>query len=86
MKPTVCSDDWKEYSDPLEIPPVKSEEFAPVSHEVLSQILSVCGLDTSGKVRIVDIVQTNNKNKVGSYTIELQPGKTLKIENGKVVQ
>lgn len=74
-----------------ESPITKKEEprkvaYAPVSEESLRELLLEGNWPTDIKVRVVDIVQLNNKAKIGSYTIDFIPGELIKIENGVVTK
>jgi len=60
--------------------------FTPVSHETLQGFLNTCGYPKSVKAKIVVLVQTNNRKKVGEYAIDFVPDGPIKVENGRIVK
>ena len=60
--------------------------FVPVPHEVLQQFLNECKYPKSIKIKVINLVQGNNRKEIGEYVLDFVPGTPVRVENGRFVK
>ena len=76
------------YKPPKNVGVKESAKFVPVSQETIQNLVMELGekhgVPTEVKIKVIDLINTNNAQEIGSYQIDYIPGCPIRIENGKV--